>query len=98
MFGGPPGGTAARPAVKDSSYLFGGDYWVMLQKGEQAVPMAVKTGLTDLEFSEVVAGLSPGDRVLLWGHYLIPQWYLDTEPVVYWNKFGRPDTAPERRL
>jgi hypothetical protein len=27
--------------------------------------MAVKTGLTDLEFSEVVAGLSPGDRVLL---------------------------------
>ena len=27
--------------------------------------MAVKTGLTDLEYSEVVEGLEPGDRVLL---------------------------------
>ena len=65
MFGGPSGGASSRPTVKDSSYLFGGNYWVMLQKDDQAVPMAVKTGLTDLEFSEVVAGLSPGDRVLL---------------------------------
>jgi hypothetical protein len=29
------------------------------------VPVAVKTGLTDLEYSEIVAGLQPGDRVLL---------------------------------
>jgi hypothetical protein len=65
-FGGGAGGSAPAKAVaKDSSYLFGGDYWVMMQKGDQSVPVAVKTGLTDLEFSEVVAGLSPGDRVLL---------------------------------
>ena len=65
-FGGGGGGSApAKAAPKDSSYLFGGNYWVMLQKGDQAVPVAVKTGLTDLEYSEVVAGLVPGDRVLL---------------------------------
>ena len=29
------------------------------------MPVAVKTGLTDLEYSEIVGGLEPGDRVLL---------------------------------
>ena len=65
VFGGPGGAAPARSAPKDSSYLFGGNYWVMMQKGEQTVPVAVKTGLTDLEYSEVVSGLAPGDRVLL---------------------------------
>jgi HlyD family secretion protein len=65
--GGPRGGGrsgGAAPAVA-SSYLFGGDYWVVALRGDDAVPVAVKTGLTDLEYSEVVAGLAPGDRVLL---------------------------------
>ena len=32
------------------------------------------------------------DRVLLWGHYVIPNWHLAFQRLVYWNKFGRPDT------
>ena len=76
--GGPPGGggggffvsgasqqTGARPAAANTDYLFGGDYWVVAMRGDQPVPVAVKTGLTDLEYSEVVSGLQPGDRVLL---------------------------------
>jgi HlyD family secretion protein len=54
---------AQRPASTD--YLFGGDYWVVAIRGDEPVPVAVKTGLTDLEYSEVVSGLEPGDRVLL---------------------------------
>ena len=34
-------------------------------RGGQPTPVAVHTGLTDLEYSEVTAGLKPGDRVLL---------------------------------
>jgi cystathionine beta-lyase/cystathionine gamma-synthase len=34
-------------------------------RGDEPVPVAVKTGLTDLEYSEIVSGLEPGDRVLL---------------------------------
>jgi microcin C transport system substrate-binding protein len=30
------------------------------------------------------------DRVLLWGHYVIPQWHLQSDRVAYWDKFGRP--------
>src|SRR6185436_4286402 len=65
--GGNVGGgqqAAARPA-RSTDYLFGGNYWVVAMRGNEPVPVAVKTGLTDLEYSEVVSGLEPGDRVLL---------------------------------
>ena len=35
------------------------------------------------------------DRVLLWGHYVIPQWHIQAFRVAYWNKFGRPAVAPK---
>ena len=30
------------------------------------------------------------DRVLLWGHYVIPHFHLRASRLIYWNKFGRP--------
>ncbi len=38
------------------------------------------------------------DRVLLWGHYLIPHFHLAAFRVVYWNRFGRPAVAPKYDL
>jgi microcin C transport system substrate-binding protein len=38
------------------------------------------------------------DRVLLWGYYVIPQWYIDYYRVAYWDKFGRPDITPKYGL
>ena len=38
------------------------------------------------------------DRVLLWNYYLIPQWYIDYHRIAYWDKFGRPETAPKYGL
>ncbi len=35
------------------------------------------------------------DRVLLWGHYVVPHWHIRTYRVVYWNKFGKPDLSPK---
>lgn len=35
------------------------------------------------------------DRVLLAGHYVIPQWHNRTTRIAYWNKFGHPDTPPK---
>lgn len=34
------------------------------------------------------------DRVLQWGFYVIPQWHLGYDRLVYWNKFGRPAVTP----
>jgi microcin C transport system substrate-binding protein len=35
------------------------------------------------------------DRVLLWGHYVIPQWHLPADRIAYWNKFSRPEKKPK---
>ena len=32
------------------------------------------------------------DRVLLWGHYVVPHWHIRADRVLYWNKFSRPAT------
>ncbi len=48
-----------------TNYLFGGDYWVVAMRDGEPVPVNVRTGLTDLAYTEILAGLEPGDRVLL---------------------------------
>jgi microcin C transport system substrate-binding protein len=32
------------------------------------------------------------DRVLLWNHYLVPQFHINLWRVAHWNKFGMPET------
>jgi microcin C transport system substrate-binding protein len=34
------------------------------------------------------------DRVLLWGHYVIPNWHIKTWRVAYWNRLSHPQTTP----
>ncbi len=36
------------------------------------------------------------DRVLLWGFYVIPNWYLSVDRILYWDKFSRPEVIPRR--
>ena len=38
------------------------------------------------------------DRVLLWGHYVIPHWHVRQFRVAYWDKFDRPRVAPKYAL
>jgi len=35
------------------------------------------------------------DRVLLWGHYVIPQWHLKFDRIAYWDIFGRSAKNPK---
>lgn len=34
------------------------------------------------------------DRVLSWQYYLIPNWYIGSFRIAYWDKFGQPKIAP----
>jgi microcin C transport system substrate-binding protein len=36
------------------------------------------------------------DRVLLWGFYVVPNYHLTGDRIVYWDKFGHPSTIPAR--
>lgn len=43
---------------------------------------------------EVVTASRALDRVLLYGEYLVPNWYINVHRIAYWNKFGIPETQP----
>jgi len=45
--------------------------------------------------AELVAATHALDRVLLWNHYVVPQWTYDKERTARWDRFGRPDKLPE---
>ena len=34
------------------------------------------------------------DRVLLWNHYVVPQWNFGTLRTARWDRFGRPSRMP----
>lgn len=36
------------------------------------------------------------DRVLIWSHYIIPNFHLSYDRLLYWNKYSRPDVVPAR--
>lgn len=43
---------------------------------------------------QVVIASRALDRVLLYGEYLVPNWYINVHRVAYWDKFGIPETQP----
>ncbi len=61
--GGGPGGGQSGSGV--DAALQGGDYIVFTLRKGVARPVPIRTGLTDLDYSEVVAGLADGDTVLV---------------------------------
>ena len=42
----------------------------------------------------LVAHVRALDRVLQWGHWVIPQWHIPYDRLVYWDRFGRPEVTP----
>jgi HlyD family secretion protein len=59
------GSGGRRPRGPTTDYRFGGDYWVFANHNGVPEPMPVRTGITDLEYSEIVTGLGAGDEVFL---------------------------------
>jgi microcin C transport system substrate-binding protein len=46
--------------------------------------------------ADLVAATRALDRVLLWNHYVVPQWHTPFERVAMWDMFGRPPVLPKR--
>ncbi|MSO53935.1 MAG: ABC transporter substrate-binding protein [Rhodospirillales bacterium] len=44
---------------------------------------------------DLIARTRALDRVLLWGHYVIPNWHSRSFRVAYWDKLGKPSTTPK---
>ncbi|MDZ4673281.1 MAG: efflux RND transporter periplasmic adaptor subunit [Gemmatimonadota bacterium] len=63
--GGGAAGGGGRPRASTVDFQFGGSYIVFVNRGAGPEPVYVQTGLTDLDYSEVVRGLVANDQVLL---------------------------------
>jgi microcin C transport system substrate-binding protein len=45
--------------------------------------------------SDLVAATHALDRVLLWNHYVVPQWFYGKMRSARWDRFGHPDPLPK---
>jgi HlyD family secretion protein len=62
--GGGGGGNGTRPRA-NNNFLFGGSYIVFVLRDGKPTPVRIRTGVTDLDYSEVKSGLTDRDTVLL---------------------------------
>jgi len=60
-----PGGQRSQRVVSSVDEQFGGDYIVFVIRNGEAVAVHIRTGITDMDYSEVVAGLNQGEKVLI---------------------------------
>ncbi len=94
-------------AVRGQSHSPGNEqrnYWTSTAAAEQGggnwagisdpvVDALVEQIITAPDRQELIARTRALDRVLLWGHYVIPHWYSKSFRIVHWNKFGKPDQS-----
>ena len=82
------------------------DFWgsrAADQPGSENV-IGIKNPAVDAMIDAVVAAKTPDDltaaaraldRVLLWNHYVVPQWSYNMLRTARWNRFSRPQTLPK---
>ncbi|MBN1525242.1 MAG: ABC transporter substrate-binding protein [Spirochaetales bacterium] len=57
------------------------------------VDSLIESVISAPNFQELKAATRALDRVLLWNHYVIPEWHINYYRIAYKNKFGQPDTS-----
>ena len=69
--------------------------------------IGIKNDLIDILIEEIISAKNREDlviatrvldRVLLWNHYVIPQWHISAYRVLYWDIFDRPKVRPKYSL
>ena len=65
---------------------------------DPVVDALVETLIAAADRDSLIAAARALDRVLLWGHYVIPHWHIRYFRVAYWNKFVRPAVTPKYGL
>ena len=44
---------------------------------------------------DLVAATHALDRVLLWNHFVVPQWYTGVQRTARWDRFSHPENMPK---
>jgi microcin C transport system substrate-binding protein len=81
------------------------DYWTCAKAREQGsrntiglcdpvVDALVENVIAAQDRETLVPAVQALDRVLLWGHYVVPHWHLRAFRIAHWDMFGRPERNP----
>ena len=60
-----------------------------------AVDALIRLVLLAEHYDNLVAAVRALDRVLLWNHYVVPQWSYNKVRVARWDRFSHPDPLPK---
>jgi microcin C transport system substrate-binding protein len=63
---------------------------MLAKKIATSLVLAFSNNRADLE-----AATRALDLILLWNHYVVPQWYYGKVRTARWDRFGRPDQMPK---
>jgi microcin C transport system substrate-binding protein len=72
--------------------------WNFIGIKNPAIDKLIERLILAKDRADLVAATRALDRVLLWNHYVVPQYHTPYERVAMWNMFGRPATLPRRDL
>ena len=61
----------------------------------EAVDALIERVIFAKDRAELVAATKALDRVLLWNHYVVPQWTYGKQRTARWDRFRRPETMPQ---
>lgn len=63
---------------------------------DPVVDELVEMALVAKDRQSLITRIRALDRVLLWGHYVIPNWHSRADRVAYWDRFEWPAVTPPR--
>lgn len=64
----------------------------------EAIDKLIERVIFTKDRDDLVAATKALDRVLLWNHYVVPQWTYGKTRTARWDRFGRPETMPKYGL
>jgi microcin C transport system substrate-binding protein len=64
----------------------------------EAIDKLIERVIFTKDRDDLVAATKALDRVLLWHHYVVPQWTYGKTRTARWDRFGRPQTMPKYGL
>jgi microcin C transport system substrate-binding protein len=62
---------------------------------DEAIDALIQRIIFAKDRAELVAATKALDRVLLWHHYVVPQWTYGKVRSARWDRFGHPETLPK---
>lgn len=71
----------------------GGRNWPGIK--DPAIDALIEAVVQAQNRAELIVATRALDRVLTWGHYIVPSFGLNADRIAYWDKFGKPEKYPK---